>query len=171
LNRPARIVVVALLIGGLGAVAVCRRRAADEAEDTERLAGAAARAMAELNQGNDDLAVWFPSAMRDVTGTMLRDPAGASRQMSTDVLRRLDAYLLSADRALAAADAYQARKPDTSVQSALDTIRRRTAAMHELRNTLAAVRDDLARDNVSQADLERIASTLSSAAIQLAIAN
>ncbi len=171
LNRHLRFVVAALLVAGLGGVALWRRHVADEVEATERAGRVASKAMADLNQANEDLVAWFPSAMRDLAGPLVLDPPGASRRISTEVLPKLDAYLATADRALATADAYQERKPDASVESALDTIRRRTAATHELRSTLAGVRDELARGNLSPADHERITSTLSSAGMRLLIAN
>jgi hypothetical protein len=132
---------------------------------------AASQAMAALNRANDELAIWYPASTKELLGPMLTDPAAASRRMDVDLLPKLDAYLAIADDAVRKADAYQAQLKDPSVQASIDTIRRRTAAIHELRHTLAGVRDDLARGDLTQSDLERIASTLSAAGARVLLAN
>jgi hypothetical protein len=160
-RRTEHVVVAAALIAGLGVLSMCRRR--DAEQDTEAIGRAASQAMAALDRANDELAVWFPASMKELLGPILTDPAAASRRMDADLLPKLDAYLAVADDAVAKADVYQAQLKDPSVQASIDTIRRRTAAIHELRHTLAGVRDDLARPDLTPADLDRIASTLSAA--------
>jgi len=162
-----RLVVAAALTAALGALAMCRRR--DDADDAT--GRAASQAMAALNRASDELAVWFPASTRELVGLILRDPPSASRRMDAELLPKLDAYLAVADDAVRKADAYQAQLKDPSVQGSIDTIRRRTASLHELRHTLASVRDDLARSDLTQADLDRIASTLSSAGVRVLLAN
>jgi len=127
--------------------------------------------MAALTRASDELAVWFPKAVTGLAGSIAFDPVAASRRIGADILPRLDAYLTTADNALAKADAYRARVKDASVQGALETIRRRTSAAHELRRTFARVQAQLAAGNLSPADLERIGAELSSAGMALVIAN
>jgi hypothetical protein len=170
-QQVGHVVATLALIAGIGILPGCRRRDARQAEDTEATGRAATQAMATFNQANDELAVWFPASTRELPGLILVDPAGASRRMDAELLPKLDAYLAVADNALATADAYQATLKDPSVQTAIDTIRRRTAAIRDLHRTLVGVRDDLARGDLTPADLERIASTLSAVGVRVLIAN
>lgn len=168
MRRTAQLLIAATVLAAV--VSACRRDAG-QSDDTDATAHAASQAMAALNRANDELADWYPASTTELLHLILTSPAAASRQMDADLLPKLDAYLAVADDAVTKAAAYQARLKDPDVQTSLDTIRRRTAAIHDLRRTLATVRDELARDDLTPADLERIGSTLSAAGTRVLLAN
>lgn len=171
MRHVLRIGLALAVLAGLGLYLVRRDRLADRIAERDRAGRDATAAMAALNPANEDLARWFPPAMSALAGPLVLDPRAASRQLDVDVLPRLDAYLRTADHALATADAYQAQLRDPSLGGAFASIRRRTAALHELRATFAGVRDELARGTPSPADLERITSLFSTGAIRVLLAN
>lgn len=170
MRRSGHVVVAAAVIAAIAVLPACRRDA-KRAEATDAPGRAASQAMAALNEANDELAIWFPASAKELTRLILADPPAGSRHLDIELLPRLDAYLALADDAVEKAVAYQAQLQDPSVQTSIDTIRRRTAAIHQLRVTLAGIRDDLARPGLTADDLERIATTLSTAGAQLFTAN
>jgi hypothetical protein len=171
LRRTRHLVIAASLLAALAVLPTCGRPDAANTEDVEATGRAATQAMAALDRASDDLAAWLPLSTKELGGLLLTSPLAASRQIDADLLPKLDAYLAVADDALAKADAYQAHLKDPSIQSEIDTIRRRTGALHDLRRTLAGVRDDLARSDLTPDDLDRIASTLSAAGVRALTGN
>ena len=166
-----RIILPLVLACGLAGYVVYRQRGQADVATVQELERDATAAMAALNQANTELLTWLPTSISALVTPLVTDPPAAGRAIGADLLPRLDAYLVVADRAVTAAAAYLERQPDPSITPMLDSIRRRTAALHQLRASLATTRDDLLRPGLTSADLEAIAARLSGAAMTLTLAN
>jgi hypothetical protein len=169
----SRIVVFALMIALSGAFVAWRYRLANNAEQVANARTEATEAMAALNKADADIATWLPSATTSLASQFVLDFGGAKRKINTELLPKIDAYLATSTKALAAAGPYLALdkevSKDTSIQSALVKIRQRTTWINEARTTFVAIGNE--SDTPSPADLERISQSLSAVAMKMLLPN
>lgn len=126
-------------------------------------------AMKQLTAASNDLMTWFPKALTSLPAKITLDPAGGAKQLEVDILPKLDAYIATGERAVSAADDYLATgvSIDEQTRGQIDKMRHGNAAFHDLRTQLADIEHTLVRGNLTPADLDRISSGLTNAAIKM----
>jgi hypothetical protein len=172
MSRP-RLAIFALIIALSGALVAWRHRLANNDEQAANARTEATEAMAALNKADADFATWLPSVTTSLASQFVLDFASAKHKIKAELLPKIDEYLATSNKALAAAGRYLALdkevSKDTSIQSALVKIRQHTTSLNEARTTFVAIGNE--SDTPSPADLERISASLLAVATKMLMSN
>jgi hypothetical protein len=150
------------VVAASAALSACRR-----GPTADELGHQAAQAMADYRAAMAQETVPLRDGLSALSTDLAMDPAGAPAVVAQRVLPSLDHILAAADRALERADAYVATgavELDAHTRANLDSIRRRTASLHQLRDVVALARAPLDRDAA-----QRVLSRLGGAGLILTV--
>ena len=138
-------------------------------KDPDQLGREATAAMKQYNDQSKDVEHWFPELMSKLERKLLFDPAAAAKQLTDELLPKLDAYIATLDSAVTTAQLYLATGADVGSATA-DTIgklRQRLTALHTARDAFAKIQLELGSGAMSADKVEQIAKDLASAGMAL----
>ncbi len=148
-------------------IASCGKPAAGK--DPDQLGRDATAAMKQYNDQSKDVEHWFPELMSKLERKMLFDPAAAAKQLTDELLPKLDAYIATVDTAVTTSQLYLATGPNIG-SAAVETVgklRQRLTALHAARDAFGKIQLELGSGAMTADKLEQIAKDLSSAGMAL----
>src|SRR5262245_41019565 len=139
-----RLGLAAIVLVGLAVLLWWQHGRRERAEARQAVIVEGTAAMKALNQAD----ATFPDQLREQMAAVAVDaavrPLAAGDTLEAKVLPMFDAYLVTIDRAVAAADRVLAIHPDPDVAKNVELIRARAATVRTMRGALAKLRERIA---------------------------
>ena len=164
MRREARLGLIAFAVAGVIGLRWWQHQRQGDAERKQATLTEATAAMKALNAADDT----FPAAVREglarVGALAAVRPAEAGVVLEREVVPLFDAYLVTLDGAVAAAERVLANRPDPAVARNVELIRARGATTRTMRDALVELRGTIAAGATTD-DIARAMSTIAFTAL------